>query len=303
MGKQYLSIDIGGSSIKYGLLDAGGRLIEHNKVSKPETLEEFRIWLNRLVQQLSGEIQGIGVCCPGKVDPETTFIDNGGAAPYLDGVTFRELLPDDLEIPVAIENDAKAATLAEIWLGRLQSEPNGVALILGTSIGGGIVLNDQLLHGVHLQAGEVGYMITDPCAVGAKEKVAGFNSSAVAMVKSVNMLVGTTDLNDGIAAFSAISSRKDAREIFTAYCKRIAQIIITLNSVVDVPIIVIGGGISVQPLVVQTINEQYDAYAAEIPVLGRRIIKPRIVPARFLNEANLYGAIYNLLLQVDNQLG
>lgn len=298
MSSHYLSIDIGGTSIKYGLVDASGVLYKSTKVPLPTTIDDLKKWLAQVIDK-NRDIQGIGICCPGKINSVTTLISNAGAVPYLDHTIFKAVLPDNLNIPVAIENDAKAATLAEMWLGNLKDITNGAALILGTSIGGGIVINGDLVPGDHLQAGEVGYMITDPTAKISKKKLAGFNASAVGMIRQINEEVSNPNLLDGYAAFDAIRISERARQIFEAYCRRIGQIIITLNSVIDVSKIVIGGGISAQDELIVEINRQYDYFSDDISVIKRRLTKPTIIAAKFLNDANLYGAVYKLLLQID----
>lgn len=303
MANQYLSIDIGGSSIKYGILDASGTIISRFSVSRPNNLGEFKQWFQETIERYAETIRGIGVCCPGKVNSESTLISNGGAAPYLDGVILKSLLPTQCNLPLSIENDAKAATLAEMWLGNLKDVRNGAAIILGTSIGGGIVINNQLLVGDHLQAGEIGYMFTDNHANTAKEQLAGFNTSAVKMVSKINQLSKNPDLSDGQAAFDNMRQIKEARYIFEQYCRKIAKIIFSMNSVIDVSTIIIGGGISAQDCLISEINKQYDKITEEIPVIARRIVKPRIVAAKFRSEANLYGAAYNLLLDIDRHSG
>ncbi len=80
----------------------------------------------------------------------------GGALPFLDQVNLADEL--QLDIPVAIENEGKTAAIAELWLGNLTGIDNGAAVVLGTGIGGVLILNDALHTGSHFQAGELSFM-------------------------------------------------------------------------------------------------------------------------------------------------
>lgn len=96
---------------------------------------------------------------PGKVDHHDETIYGGGALQFLDQVNLPAAL--QLAVPVSVENDGKAAALAELWLGNLKNVQNGAAVVLGTGVGGGLILNSQLYAGSHFQAGELSFMVLD----------------------------------------------------------------------------------------------------------------------------------------------
>ncbi|WP_279233301.1 family 1 glycosylhydrolase [Leuconostoc lactis] len=96
---------------------------------------------------------------PGKVDHHDETIYGGGALQFLDQVNLPAAL--QLAVPVSVENDGKAAALAELWLGNLKNVQNGAAVVLGTGVGGGLILNGQLYAGSHFQAGELSFMVLD----------------------------------------------------------------------------------------------------------------------------------------------
>ena len=75
-----------------------------------------------------------------------------------------------------------------------------------------------------------------------------------------------------------------------------------MNTVVDINKVAIGGGISAQPILLSGINKAYDKLVSEMnSIIGQTLVKPEIVAAKFRNDSNLYGALYNLLLTVDNE--
>lgn len=295
MGK-YLTIDIGGTRIKYALLDAQGNLLQATKSCKtPDNREDFLAQIASIVDQFSN-LDGLAFSLPGKVDTQSGTVYFGGSLPYLDGLCLKDIFADKAPA-IAVQNDAKAAAQAELWLGNLRDVSDGVALILGTGVGGGVVLDGKLRLGSHFQAGEASMMVTDYTAPQAV--AAGRSNSAVAFVRRVNKAVGNSDLDDGKAAFAAIhAGHEEARDIFKTYCRSIAYQILTLQATLDVTTYVIGGGISAQDMLLEEIQAQFAAIGKSHPILEANIPKDLVIRrAKFGNDANLYGALYNLLVQ------
>ena len=295
MGK-YLTIDIGGTRIKYTLLDEQGNSLQATDSCKtPDNREDFLAQIQAIIARFP-DLDGLAFSLPGKVDTKTGTVYFGGSLPYLDGLCLKEVFADKAAA-VAVQNDAKAAAQAELWLGNLRGVSDGVALILGTGVGGGVVLDGKLRLGSHFQAGEVSMMVTD---YGASQPVAaGRTNSAVAFVRRVNTAIGNSDLDDGKAAFAAIQAgHAEARAIFQAYCRSVAYQILTLQATLDVTTYVIGGGISAQDILLEEIAAQFAAIGQSHPILETNIPKDLVIRrARFGNDANLYGALYNLLDQ------
>ena len=300
MTKKYFSIDIGGTNIKYGIINDQGDLISHKSVKTPSNKTDFLDLIRSIVQDNISEIQGIGISVPGKVNVQTGTVFYGGALPFLDKVSFKDELESAFHIPVAVENDAKSGASAELWLGSLKNVNNGAIITLGTGVGGGIVLNHRLLHGSHYQAGELSYMSlgTDTSKM---SNLVGLSGSAVHMIEECAKVLNLTDEHDGVAVFDAINKgNQQVTKIFSNYCDVIATVILNIQSVVDLETIAISGGISTQPIVVEEINKAYLRLLNPNPLLKAQIEIPNIVQAHFKSDANLYGAVYNLLLQTDS---
>ena len=299
MKKNYLSIDIGGTNVKYAELNNAGNIIEQGKIKTSHDKEQFLKNIDRIVAKyVKKGIKGIAFCAPGKI--AHTKIHFGGALPFLDGIDFA-VRYKKYDIPVTVINDGKASVLAENWLGSLKDMQNCAAITLGTGVGGGIIVNGKLLNGAHFQAGELSFL-----QLNMKEPVfdgfAGGYASAVQMIRNVNEAIENDDETDGLAAFEAINNGNEkAKKIFDEYCKRIAAIIIDIQAVVDLDAIAIGGGISAQPIVVQGINQAYDKVLADNELIRKTFTRPKIVEAKFKNGANLYGALYNLFIHVNGE--
>ena len=302
MKKNYLSIDIGGTNIKLALIDHSGQIQSKKQVRTPHEYGAFIAALENEIELVLDEIRGIAFSCPGKIDTETGMISFGGALPFLDGISFIDEFQPKFALPISVINDGKAAALSELWLGNLNGIENGLALVLGTGIGGGLILDGKLYQGKNFQAGELSFMMKQS-GKPSFEDMYGMTGSAVGLVKKVNLELGTEDTKDGAAAFEAINQKDPSvYPIFEAFAKEIAYMICNVQAILDLEKIVIGGGISAQPIVTEEIRKQYRAVRAELPFLAATLTEVEIDSCRFLNDANLLGALYQLLLNADEEM-
>ena len=299
--RNYLTVDIGGTEIKFAVLNSAGNIIKKSKIPTKQNKEQFLSDVDQIVKKHIDEVKGIAFCSPGKI--ENTKIRFGGSLPFLDGIDFAEIYGRRFHIPVAVINDGKASVLAENWLGSLKDETTCAAITLGTGVGGGIIINGHLLRGTHYQAGELSFMISNLSLPKDMQGALGVNGSAVKFVKAVNQKVNYQDENDGLHAFEVIKEGvPEAVAIFHDYCFKIAVLILNMQTVVDINKVAIGGGISAQPILINGINKAYDKLVNEYnPIIGSTLTKPSIVSAHFRNESNLYGSLYNLLLQINRE--
>lgn len=301
---QYLAFDIGGTNLKYALMNKEGHILEKGSVpSENKDLDKFMQNMYQVCDKYEGKFNGIAVCAPGKIDTKKKIIHFGGALPFLDGLNLQDTLGKKYGVPVGAENDGKAAALCEQWLGELHNVNTGAVMTLGTGVGGGILIDNRVLHGRGFQAGELSWMAINQAA-GLKEKSAymGELGSAVHMIKAVNKKLGNEKLTDGKAAFEAINSgNADAVKIFKQFCLNVAIMILNVQTVINGEKIVIGGGISAQPILIKEIRNQFNYILQGNPMLGNQVTPPEIVAAKFKNDTNLYGALYALLLEINGQ--
>lgn len=289
----YLCIDIGGTNIKVAVADQNGRLSQRQTINTARTKELFITQLKQLVSQHRSQISGVAISVPGKVDRQTQIVYFGGMLPFLNGLNFSHVLRE-FSLPVYVENDGKAATLAELWQGSLQNVNNGAAIVLGTAVGGGVIANGQLLYGAHFQAGEFSFMMDRPDLSGEQIMVA-HNASGVEMIKDMNKVSGYPKLNDGRQAFkTANDGDHRTLKVLSRYCRNIAQLILNIQAVIDGEKIAIGGGVSAQPLLFVYLNRAYDELIHKQPIIAQTLTRPEIVPAVYRNDANMVGALFGL---------
>jgi len=287
--KTYLAFDIGGTKLKYALINNHGQVLKEYSESTVQTSKEaFLRRFKEIVNKFKKQISGVGVSVPGKINRIDQSISFGGSLPFLDGVSFSKELGN--EIPVSVENDAKAATLAELWQGTLKETNNAVMLVLGTAIGSGIVLNRELIYGSHEQAGEVSFMSYGKFD---KNSLMGGKCSAVGLIQDIAKHYNLADINDGPEAFELIKEHEEyAWKQFEKFCQTIALLIHNMQTVLDVDCYVIGGGISQQDIVANEITTALKKLRETSPFVNETLTRPQIVSATFHNDANLLGSIY-----------
>ncbi|MGT2784886.1 ROK family protein [Streptococcus merionis] len=292
----YLSIDVGGTHIKYALFDKSGKLLQKNHCETPQNLEAFLVVVDQLIAAFAEQIRGVAVSCPGKIDTKAGIIYYGGALTYLHELNLSKHIWEKFGLPATVVNDGKAAALAEFWQGNLRGVNHGLALILGTGVGGGIISDGKLLLGQHFQAGELSLMAV-PSETLQPLDMLGMNGSAVRMIGRVAEKLGLENRKDGRAVFEAINA-KDERvyPIFQDFCRNIAYLIYNVQAVLDMKRVVIGGGISAQSVVLEEIQAQYQSILNGLGPFQFMVTPVDIQVCAFGSEANLIGAIYQLML-------
>lgn len=293
--EKYLCIDIGGTFIKYALLDKAGQITGKSKVASPATIDAFQKVLFEIVEGYP-TINGIAISCPGKVDTKAGVIYHGGKLQYLHQLGIKKLLEEKFRLPVSVINDGRAAVLAERWLGNLQDSQNGCAIVLGSAIGGGILLEGNLLMGEHFQAGELSFMpYLQFAGNDFQMENIGNQLSAVRFINEACEELGLGG-NDGEGVFDEVEKNNpQAILLLKTYCEKIAFYILAVQAVLDLKAIVIGGGISRQHSLIAGIQEAVIKASNEIPGYARTLKTPEIRACKFENDANLIGALYQHL--------
>ena len=300
-----LVFDIGGTAIKYAIMNNDGEILEKGEIPTPrDSQETFLNVLADIALPLMEEIDGIAMSIPGNVDSATGFVHTPGALKYNRETPVAPRLQaliaakSGKEIPVTLENDGKAAVLAESWKGNLQGVDDGAVIILGTGIGGGILLNGELVKGRDFFAGEFSFLETDFGSENPASLLA-MNSSTSALVHGVEAALGNERGSmNGFAVFDELKAENPkAWEVFDQISTNIATQIYNLVCTLNPQRVLIGGGISKQPLVLENIRKKYELKRDNLKNHGLLIPDVEIDTTRFFNDSNLIGALYSHLLQ------
>lgn len=297
--KNYLAFDFGGSFTKYALMDEHAVILEKGNVPTPKyeehTLEDFFLVLDGVMETYQERISGIAVSMPGMLDSQKGYCFTGGMLAYFNDTPVRKLMEHRYHLPVSIENDGKCAALAEHCMGSLKGYDNGAVVILGTGVGGGIILNGRLYRGNHFTAGEYSYIATDKNGKFDISSYWGFENGCGALAERVAIYTGeNASLLDGIKIFQRANTGEIAvLKALRDFTDLLAVQIYNLNIILDLDVIAIGGGISRQPLLFQYLLESVHSFIEQNPIrkIAPYIPIPHITNCTYYNDANLIGAL------------
>lgn len=292
----YLVFDIGGTVVKYCLMNDQGQISQQWEFSAQEitSLEMFVASIKKIYLEHKNEVAGIAFSSPGVINAAKGIIEIIVAHPYLQGVCLTEEISKACDnIKVTIENDAKCAGLAETWLGNGKDYQDMVVVVLGTGIGGTIIKNKQIHHGRNLFAGEISTIIVNYDKENHKALTWSDIASTTALCKRVAKVLNVDSI-DGYHVFE-LANNQDERvlSVLKDFCLDIAVQLYNLQYIYDPEIILIGGGISKQPLLIKMINEAID----DINKQTNQLVIPQVNTCKFYNNANLIGALYHFFQQ------
>src|SRR5699024_6196103 len=153
-----VSIDVGGTEIKYALFSEDAEIIEQSKVPTPYSKEKFKGLIVNIVHSFEKNYSLVGLVLSllGYIYSKTGFAEIGGALTFLDYTNIVDLLQVDLSLSIFIENDANCAALAESGFGHAVGVYDFLLLTVGTGIGGALYLDNKLYTGGQFKAGELG---------------------------------------------------------------------------------------------------------------------------------------------------
>ena len=260
MGEQYLAVDVGGTSIKYGSFDRSGTLLR--KDSLPKTERRYPELIDTIGQLYEKETEisgGIALSLNMIVNPETGEV-YGGSNYLMDGDSypFREKLCERCgDILVFIDKDSNAALLAELKTGNLQGAENAMAIILGTRIGMALKISGKIYRGDNCFAGEASTIMVGAACPKDPVSAIWYNFSGVPeFVRRTAEAIGEEpEQFDGKALFARIEAKDETvTKLFDGYCDTLATQIMNLTLLLDINRIAIGGGISAQPLLNSDFN-------------------------------------------------
>lgn len=291
----YLVFDVGGTFVKYGILNKEGEVLSKGKT--PTLNKDKDLFLDSIKkiydEHKDQNIEGIAFSVPGVVDPQEGILIQGGALVCMYGQNIANevsKLCDNL--PVSVENDGHCAGLAEAWIGAAKDVPNCCVLGFGTGIAGAVILNKKVWSGSHRIAGEASYLCTTPDVKNCKTNHFAFGFSTIAMVKKVQAALGLEEMN-GEILFDLYLNKKDpvVIELMEEFFFNVACQIYNIQYLIDPDVVCIGGGISEQPSLLEGIKKHVHAIYENT----MQFREPTVVNCKFNNDSNMIGALYHFL--------
>ncbi|MBY0428323.1 MAG: ROK family protein, partial [Alphaproteobacteria bacterium] len=257
-----LGLDLGGTKIAGIALSQNGAVLEHHRVATPQYYQDIIKACVALVQKLNPHHDGVeqvGICTPGVIDFEKgviTFSPNVGA---LKDKLFRDDLSAALGMPVQLANDAACFTLSESMDGAAASARIVYGVILGTGVGGALVVEQKMPSGPH-RANEWGHVafpfpdsddVPAKCGCGRMGDIESYLSGP-ALHRQLAEKLGRPVNNDELVA--GINNNNPAiMAVVERYAARLAKALAMLITVVDPDVIVLGGGVSNLEIIYQLV--------------------------------------------------
>ncbi|GAA0042027.1 ROK family protein [Lactobacillus amylovorus] len=275
------AIDIGGTTIKIATWK-DNQLQDKHAIDTPKDLDGFYEALTEEVYKIKKDtkIEGVAISSPGAVNKKTGIIGGSSAIPYIHNFKIVDELEKRFGLPVSVENDANSAALGELAEGSGKGCDSMAFFVIGTGIGGALIINQKVWHGAHLFGGEFGYMIMGAHTLSEL-------ASPVAMANRYNERTGKH--LDGKTIFE-LADKDDpvASDERQTLIHALAVAIYNIQHSFDPEKIVLGGGISNNPELIPLLNKEIDRLRDDLDLVT---LKPDIVLCKLKSDANLRGAV------------
>lgn len=315
MNQVCFGVDIGGTAVKVGLFNAEGKLL--NKwdfatritTSGKDILKDAADFINGKILELQlkrEDILGIGVGIPGPVkdNGEVLELANLGMGYF----NIEEVMSALTGLKVKAGNDANVAALGEMWQGGGIGYHNLVLITLGTGVGGGIIINGNILAGANGAAGEIGHIYvneeeTNTCGCGKKGCLEQY-ASATGIVRLAKGILKETDEPSALRQVNDMSAKtifdcakagdKLALAAVEKACNYLGIALSHIAQVIDPEVFVIGGGVSkAGEILTETVKKYYNRNVMK--ALKNKEFKL----AKLGNDAGIYGSA-KLILTTNN---
>lgn len=302
MSKRIIGVDIGGTTIKLALLDIAGNLLEKWSIATNLTDNGIHI-PNEIVASIKSrvgvtgatmdDVLGIGIGVPGPVDD--CYVKRAVNLGW-QNFPLKKVIEEELNVPVVLLNDANAAALGEFWQGSAEQLKDIVFITIGTGVGGGIIVDGQIINGHHSSGGEIGHIPVKSeekrfCGCGNVNCLECYGS-ANGMVKTMNNLAGKIVVSEAKEIFEMLEAGNDlAQEALVLTIDYLAAAISGIINTLDPEELVIGGGVSESgELFIEPLKKALEKYV--FPQIRGSVCLRK---ASLGNDAGIYGAAYQII--------
>lgn len=291
-----IGVDIGGTKIAIAIVAETGEIKDqvilntNTKITSHEMIDQINLEIDQLLQKNEFSvdfIQGIGIGSPGPIDVHKGEITNPPNLPWKH-VPIVELVKNHFHLPVKLENDANAATLAEQWIGAGVNYHNFAYLTVSTGIGAGIISEGHLLTGMSGNAGEIGHTVIDPAfgrcrcgQMGCLEVIA----SGTAIARNGSKIMGESLTTKNVFELYH-NGQSEIVELIDQVMERLGAGCVSLINTLDIEAIIIGGGVSrIGNLLFDTLQKYINQHA-----FNPKGKQTKIIPAKLKQNPGVIGA-------------
>ena len=293
MAQFSIGVDLGGTNLRIAAVDESGRILQTINTAtevargRDAVVKEMSEAIRSLAlkHHSAGSLLGIGIGVPGIIDMKSGMIRQSPNLQDWQNYPVKQQIERLLSTDVFLENDANSAALGEKWLGAGKNESDICMFTLGTGVGGGIVLNGKVWHGMTGMAGELGHICVDPnghpCGCGSKGCLEQY-ASATAVTRMAKEHIarggaeGLEQLSKSDAEFSAktiyeLAMKGDAgaKGVYQRVGGALGIVIAGMVNALNLPMYVIGGGVSnswdaFAPAMMEQIKQRSFVYTATL---------------------------------------
>lgn len=288
-----IGVDLGGTNLRIAAITSDGEMLEKITLGvkvisgRDQVIDEMCNAIQRLSAkyQHAGNLLGAGIGVPGVIDLANGTMRKAANLPGWEDYPVRAEIERRLGARVIVENDANVAALGEQWLGAARGVPDVAVVTLGTGIGGAIVLNGKIWHGMNGMAGEFGHITVEPdgppCGCGSHGCAEQY-ASASSIIRMAHELIASGESSELAKAASdpefgarsvynlAMQGDEHARRIFVVFGRYLGILLAALINILNLEMFVIGGGVlsaweAFAPTMFAEIRERSLIYAATGP--------------------------------------
>lgn len=301
-----IGIDIGGTKISAGVVDSSGNLIDSSRCSTPlEGGKELISSVIGLIKELNKkhEIKGIGVSIAALISSDYGTIVGAPNIANLSKLNFVNEFKEEFKLPIIIENDANAAMWAEFKFGNAKGLNPVMFFIIGTGVGGGLVIDSKLFKGANGIGAEFGHMCVVPdgllCGCGSKGCIEQYASGGALIRYANEALLANPDKSEEVLSFgegklsgaaltkAAKAGNELALAAFSTQADWLGLACASYSLIIDPQAIIIGGGVvDAGELFLAPVRAAMRKYMP----FAESHVPPKIIAAKFGNDAGLIGA-------------
>ena len=283
---QVIGIDLGGTAIKLGRFNCAGELLAELQVSTPQPAVPGAVTmaLCEAVEQLDPDRQAsvVGVGLPGPMDPAARVARICINLPGWENVPLAEWMESRLDRAVTLANDGNCAVVGEAWLGAARGFTDVVLLTLGTGVGGGVILNNQLFTGHNGAAAEPGLIVVQPDGPACNSG----NQGSLEQYASIAALRRLCDREPLQLSALADAGDSEAIAIWSRYGSRLGVGVASLVYLFTPQLVLLGGGLAgAIHHFLPAVQDEVDARVQEVSREGLKIL-----PCALGNGAGRLGA-------------
>jgi len=301
-----IGIDIGGTKISAGVVDSSGNLIDSSRISTPtDGGKELILAVINLIKEIKEkhEIKGIGISIAALISSDYGTIVGAPNIANLSKLNFVNEIKAEFKLPIVVENDANSAMWAEFKFGNAKGLNPVMFFIIGTGVGGGLVIDGKLFKGANGIGAEFGHMCVVPngllCGCGSKGCIEQYASGGALIRYANEAIINNPQSSETLLSFgegkltgsgltkAAKAGDELALAAFNKQADWLGLACASYSLIIDPEAIIIGGGVAdAGELFLAPVREAMRKYMP----FAESHVPPKIIAAEFGNDAGLIGA-------------